>query len=179
MAAASREREPQCRCGRGAGCAQSRCSCGRGEPSPGADVAGVSPVPTSHVLRTSVLGLGQRERLGARNQAKGRMNRGCVRGHRLGTREHHDLSSITTSCNAVQHLATQYTILQRSTPSCNAVHHLATQYNILQRSTTSCNAVQHLATQYNILQRCVREASLMGTREHHDLARCSHAFMDQ
>ena len=25
-------------------CAQSRCRCGRGEPSPGADVAGVSPV---------------------------------------------------------------------------------------------------------------------------------------
>jgi hypothetical protein len=26
-------------------CAMSRCRCGRGEPSPGADVAGVSPVP--------------------------------------------------------------------------------------------------------------------------------------
>ena len=26
-------------------CARSRCRCGRGEPSPGADVGGVSPVP--------------------------------------------------------------------------------------------------------------------------------------
>jgi hypothetical protein len=33
-------RESRCRCGR-----ESRCRCGRGEPSPGAAVAGASPVP--------------------------------------------------------------------------------------------------------------------------------------
>ena len=35
--------QSRCRCERGE--PQSLCGCGRGEPSPGADVAGVSPVP--------------------------------------------------------------------------------------------------------------------------------------
>ncbi len=44
-------------------------------------------------------------------------------------------------CESTRHS----TFGERSAPRCNAVQHTATRYNMLQRSTTCCNAVHHAA----------------------------------
>jgi hypothetical protein len=44
-----------------------------------------------------------------------------------------------TCCNAMQHVAMSYTMLQRPTPCCNVllVQHVATQWSMLQHRTTT------------------------------------------
>jgi hypothetical protein len=50
----------------------------------------------------------------------------------------------TACCNTVQHVATQYGMLQH--------RHVATRYSMLQHGTACCNTVQHVATRYSMLQ---------------------------
>jgi len=100
---------------------------------------------------------------------------------------HHQILSISTHCNTLQHTATHCNTLQHTATHCNTLQHTATMIspagsapsstvehcNTLQHTATHCNTLQLTATHCISLQQTATSISLTGSAPSSNVEHCN------